>query len=518
MTQADHKQTDPLFDVEILHRHIHSEWLKSAIIETMKKHEAGEKTHFYDTVPDPSDLGTDVALREAIPHAANHEELRAKIEAILVDIRETGHLKPIVHGAGRGIRAVEAWNKFVEQGMDALERHEVSSLLNTPLPSAIGGGIFMSSLRKIGDLRADRGFDRRTGFKGIKQRSEKQQSIPLEPGMIDEVVAAGVRGMEDAVSREGSDMHRAESVTCAKTDQILSWATGHLLDPILGKWEMKEVDGKENMIFSPAEDYEARKPLRHVPVKFPSGTILMADWFRIPGFNEGVRGGIEEDYSGPSINSDLGVDLRTQDHFERLGLMRVHATNSYPAVCRDADMIRVGRYDEDHDYLWKEDPDDPMNMIMRQDRVAEVDTIGRVCCDLWDINFADREVLADILVEGARILAENGNLDSFGDKVKTAPATREEALSLLDKYVEDNSVTRIDVAPGETLHLYMATGRDVGNFDLYFSSPDVQVRPYLEDMFILSSTELQIDPALVDEPDWAQGGRVQPEEDPSCGF
>ncbi|RMJ18562.1 hypothetical protein PHISP_08828, partial [Aspergillus sp. HF37] len=50
----------------------------------------------------------------------------------------------------------------------------------------------------------------------------------------------------------------------------------------------------------------------------------MADWFRIPGFNEGVRDP-EDEYR--SINSDQGIDERTRDHFERLGLMRIHTTN-----------------------------------------------------------------------------------------------------------------------------------------------------------------------------------------------
>ena len=508
MSEQPDTQSSPLFDVEILRRHFDADWLKSIITDVMAQHEAGEKTHFYDQLPAPEALGTDEALKAAIPHLSSNQQLRDKVLSVLNELREADQLKPIVHGAGRDISAVVAWNRFVENGTDGFRDHQIGSLLTTPLPEALNSAIFLASFRSIQSIRKRHGAGARDAVR-----------VPLTPDMVDEVVSACVAGVYSVASGKSVLSLSTSSINCPKTDVILQWAKDRLLDPALGRWELRKGSKGNVHAFALAEQYDPPKPIRHVQMKCTSGIILMADWFRIPGFKEGVLGGLEEDYEVPSINSDAGVDLRTRDHFERLGLVRVHTTNSYPSVIRDGDLIRVGRYDDEHDYLWHEDPQNPGNDIRNPAHAAEVEQLGNVCCDLWDVTFADRDVLADILLDGARIIAENGNLDGDGNELTGLASSREEAFDLLDKYVEKHTSTCIEVPPGQTLHLYMATGRDVSRFDQHFSSADVAVRPYIEDMFILSGTELDVDPEQVDEPGWKQGGNVSCEKGgPSCEF
>lgn len=117
----------------------------------------------------------------------------------------------------------------------------------------------------------------------------------------------------------------------------------------------------------------------------------MADWFRIEGFSEGVEAAMDPD--APDISSHMGVDLRTQACFEELGLMRIHATNCAPSVLRDGAVIRVAQVSEDDD-----DDEDA--------GIQGADHVGRICCDLWDVTFADREILIDIIVAGREILAK----------------------------------------------------------------------------------------------------------------
>jgi hypothetical protein len=204
------------------------------------------------------------------------------------------------------------------------------------------------------------------------------------------------------------------------------------------------------------------KPIRQVEITLPSGILMMADWFRIPGFTEGVG---KDDYSKPSINSDLGIDERTRDHYERLGLMRIHTGNCVPNLIKDGEAIRVGYFDEDHEAFWTEDGE--------RCEVAMPEMAGRVCCDLWDVTFADREILIDILMAGAAAIEANGGIGDRDREVTGYPTSRERAGEMLDAYVKEHDLPRLEYAPGQALQITMASGHGTMVFCDKFNSPDV---------------------------------------------
>ncbi|WP_027234396.1 hypothetical protein [Leisingera caerulea] len=492
---------EPLFDVEILRRHITADWLKARINEAMAIHEAGEKTHFYDRPPTAAELGTDEALERALPHPANHKALQEKIADILCDLQAEGLLNPIPHGADRNVREAVEWNGLVAHGREGVSQYGWRDVMNTPMARAIGETIWSGGYDAIREAREAAGFDRNSADKP-SDRVAGKALMECNNALIDKVVASCIAKMEGCATgvlryfQIGGD-----APWCPKTDARLNWVEGELLSPALGVWHHggwnADKSKRTPSRFELIGPFDGPKPIRHVEFKSPSGTILIADWFRIPGFNEGVK---DDAVLGPSINSALGVDNRTQDHYERLGLLRVHTTNSSPRVSRDGDLIRIGYFDEDSEDLWVDDPDAEYGQRFLAEKVP--DEIGRVCCDLWDVTFADREILADILVAGGEAIAANGGIGDRGREVEGAPLTREEALALLDAYEKEHDVVRLEVEPGASLHLYMATGNRVSQFHEHFRSPDVSRHDWLEDMFILSPRALNVAAELVDAADW----------------
>ncbi|MFG6084266.1 hypothetical protein ACEUZ9_000771 [Paracoccus litorisediminis] len=488
----------PLFDLEILRRHFTAKWLEGSIRETMALHENGGKRDFHDRVPGAEELGTDEALKRAIPHLHREGDLTAKMLAVMSELRDLGLLKKIPNGSERGVSVAVEWNAFVDRGMEGEPKYGWRSIFSAPLPSEIGQSIFSAAYELIGEVRKVKGLNSSAG-NGPTERVGDKSLMPCSAELVEGVAKHAISMMESAVCGTMRLVTiGASDITCPKTDKRLDWAEDRLLDPELGTWHYPERGSKGKSRFELLQPYQAPKPIRHVEIKSPSGVIYMADWFRIPGFNEGIG---KDDRSGPSINSDEGVDLRTRDHFERLGLMRVHTTNCVPAVMRDGGVIRVGRFYEDHDDLWIEDPSHPDGMIPSEVRRPE--EIGRVCCDLWDVTFADREILADILMAGSAVITANGGKDRRGRPVSGIAATREEAFDLLDAYAADRTVTRIVFEPGQSLHVYLATGQEVEAFAEHFHSPDLGQKPWIEDMFILSERPLVVDPDLVDEADWS---------------
>ena len=364
--------------------------------------------------------------------------------------------------------------------------------MNCPFPKAITSGMWASAYDILRDLRGECGLDRTvgqsvnemTGAKAVMQISDAQVS-DLAEAMALSAVEIGT-GMTIHI---GSN----DGITCPKTDERLAWKDHSLLAPVIGAWNYPEPGVKVRPNFTDLTAFTAIMPLRHVQMTLPSGILLAADWFRIPGFTEGVQGGISDDMHGASINSDKGVDERTRDHFERLGLMRIHTTNCVPKFVCDGDAFRVGWFNEDHDMLWSKDG------VATRD-MPEI--AGSVCCDLWDVTFTDREILIDILVDGGAKISQNAGNDEHGRPVLGCPTDREEAAALLDAYVVEHDVAKLEFAPGTTLHVYMASGHGSTSFHKMFKCHELSDWPFMEEMFVISPVPLSSDPDMVDEPAW----------------
>lgn len=484
MAKAKGDRETRIFDPEIMTRHLPSEFFLACLRERYRKGR------------------TDTDLRADIPHSdasyagkrsmEHAEAMRLRILGVLCELRDLGMLKPVPNTAGRDIRPAEEWNTFVRKGPDGMSEAGIRHLMKCPLPQAINEACFFGAWFAVKDLRVARGYADHAAY-NPEEKVGPMADMPMSeedlPG-IAEAAANGAAGIATTPIWHDVGGH---AIICRRTDDYLEWKEGSVLSPRLGVWRHPK-NGKSH--FEEIVSLEKARLFRHVEIKLPSGVLLAADWFRIPGFNEGVSDPADRGADLKSINSEEGIDERTRDHYERLGLMRIHTTNCAPSLVRDGDAVRVGRLDDG-----KIDGTKP-------------EVAGRVCCDLWDVTFADREILIDILVAGGKEVAANGGLDADGSPTSGYATDRETAAALLDTYVEEHAVARLDYGPGSTLQVYMATGRGSEDFHEGFRSADLSDWPFMEDMFVLSTRQIDVDPKLLEEHDWAWPERYAVAERP----
>jgi len=509
------KKTGKLeFDPEIIRKHINAEIVHGWISSTMDGYSRGVKKSFNSPLPSAEEMGTDEALQHSLPHIFHHDALQLAVLQILGELRDQGKMRPVPFGAERGVREAVEWNRFVEKGPADAPKYGWSTLFHCPLPQAISQGIFEGAYDCIRQLRTDAGLDPHSAH-DKSGRTGAKALMPVGPEHVSQAAAAAAERAVLMGSGAKRFFSMSSEMRCPKTDQRLTWKSDSLLEPVAGIMHYGNRMTGETTRFEELGPWDAPKPLRHLKISAPSGRIYMADWFRIPGFNEGIND--QDEYSRTSINADKGVDERTQDHYERLGLMRIHTTNCVPQVTRDGIVYRIGWIDEDHEDLWDINPDDPSDYSKKDG--AWPDVIGQVCCDLWDVTFADREILIDILVAGGQRIAENGGIGDRDEPVQGAPTTREEAGTLLDEYAKNNSVAVIETEPGSELNVYMATGHGSTRFFKHFGSPDLVTPPWSEDMFLISTKELSVDPSKVDEAGWVWPERyAAPDADAVVGL
>lgn len=488
------KLRQPAFDPDIIRRHLNADIIEVGIREALARQERGESRTSWGAPTSIAEMGTDEGMKDAVPFGQDDPTFKIAFLGILGDLRTQDLLKPIPNADGRGLREVKAWNHFVDTG-EVLE-HGLHSLAACPLPRALSWGVLSGMMDVVSDLREAAGLDRHAGSYE-KERVGPKALMPMGEEHIRPIAeAAAAEALLTGSGQKG--FFSTSDITCHKTDDRLYWQDSQMLAPVLGNmiWGDRKLGTQTR--FEPLETWIEPRAIRHVEIAAPSGRILMADWFRIPGFTEGIRD--ENEFSRKSISSDQGIDIRTRDHYERLGLMRIHTTNCVPQVIREEGLLRVGHLDEDHEDLW----------IVKEDGGFEANTsampevAGRVCCDLWDVTFADREILIDIIVAGGKVIEANGGI---GDRDRPVPdyvTDRDAAGALLDAYVTENDVAVVDFEPGQTLHVYMATGHRLEKFPEKFKSPDVQMHEWFEDMFIIADHELPVDPALLDEERWVR--------------
>lgn len=477
---------EPLFDPEIITRHIPASFILDCMSQTLG--ESFTDDGVSAAVPHPMSGG---GGRRDVEHG---DAMAERILKILEELRDLGVLHPIPHGADRQVREAVEWNGFVEKGRSGISEYGLRDLMRCPLPMAIAQGAWEGAYETLRDLRVDRGFERHAGTYA-KDKVGPKADMPMTADDLPAIAEAAALSAKITGSGMKRHVMIGRDITCRKTDTRLAWKEEALLAPSLGIWHYPEWGTKGQTRWEDLGPWVAPKSMRHLEMTLPSGVLMMADWFRIPGFNEGVSDP-EDQYK--SINSDEGIDQRTRDHFERLGLMRIHTTNCVPNLVKDGEAIRVGWLDEDHDCFWTDDG-------KRKD-VAMPESLGRICCDLWDATFTDREILIDILVAGGEKLAANGGVDERDREVSGYATSREEASALLDAYAAEHSyVRRLEFEPGATLHVYMATGHGAQLFGDKFRSPDLQEWEFMDELFIISTKELEIAPEIageVEEADW----------------
>lgn len=135
-----------------------------------------------------------------------------------------------------------------------------------------------------------------------------------------------------------------------------------------------------------SEPLRDAQPIGHQSgeITFPTGRLLVSDWFRCRGFNEAIG-----DHEGASLNSDRGRVQSTLHKLSR-GLASFHLGNTCPGIyLRDgALLIGENRAMAEHD--WDSDAEEPEE--------REIDGHkGQVCTDLWAASIIDQKTLMDLL-------------------------------------------------------------------------------------------------------------------------
>lgn len=227
--------------------------------------------------------------------------------------------------------------------------------------------------------------------------------------------------------------------SCGKTDRQLSVQLNNWT-PEIWYFEPK----KNNHLV--AEPRAAENTILHTVVNFPSGHLLVADWFRIDAFTDLV-----ENNNIPSINSEAGIEARVRDCAERLGFIHVFVGNSCPGVFVKDSQLVIG-----HDY-------GEVTLPVGYEEKAHVTT------DLWWATLIDKETMITQL----------------------APTHGDAARSVVEEYIRNEDIDEIHIAPG-TYHLYF--DNDQRTFVEKFAAEGVDLtgieRPYC----MISQSELTLVP------------------------
>lgn len=412
------------------------------------------------------------------------EALFAVTRRFLEELRAEGLLAPCPNNGPRGVGPLEAWNRWLSGAYDAPPeaRDREDRYGEHRLAEAPGFKTVSNCL-----IRAVVEMERRVWERN--HPGEKYGSGSKEAPVDEAEVEAGFR---DACARIITAYAEEETPDNIGFIDLQGRQTserfmleGSFLTPVLCA---VPADYASDPV--PLPPLEAPRSVRHLELSLPSGTLVMADWFRIDGFNEGLRmllGG-EDDFE---INYADGLDARARAYFERAGLVIVQVGNTSPAAYADTPGVwRMGHVDEDHDAFWTEEGEP------RPDLTAP-EPVWRTCTDLWANTFADREVILDILMAS----------EKYPD--------RADALSAFEAYAQEYgvSVTELGV---DRIHLYVPTGHGVQaeDFSAVFRAAEITPADWREDAYVLSATPLTVDPDLLAPCDWRERARVAPDPAP----
>jgi hypothetical protein len=149
------------------------------------------------------------------------------------------------------------------------------------------------------------------------------------------------------------------------------------------------------------------EPLIELNVNFPTGELLISDWFRIPPFTTAV-----DDHYKNDVNSSFGRANLTKYHAENFNFI---ASNSYgmPAILQKGDKLLFGDIDEEVFHC-----------------PAAYTNQGRVNSGLRAITIIDKKQLIDIV---------------------SVTVGMEEATNMVNDYIKEHhrEINHINVTPGD---------------------------------------------------------------------
>jgi hypothetical protein len=483
------KDVDP-FDRPDLHPAMAS---AAAYIEEVVDREeairAIAERHFHDGALEGLKLGRSFPIEKDLIPAYNDWEPRKAFDAeisritrgLLEDLRREGFLAPCPNNGPRGVSSLEAWNRWLAGAYDVpeSERNEADRWGERRLDEAPGFKTVQNCLiRAVVDMESKVWEAQNPGMKrGTKRRGAKGDE---EPVLSEADVDAGFREACRRIVRAYAEEETADNLMSMELRGKQEGENFVLQDSFLTP-VLCSRSGDYRAAPVPLPSLEAPKSVRHIEMSLPSGVLVMADWFRIPGFKEGLDSILDND-DHYEINYAKGLDARARDYFEKAGLVIVQVGNTSPAAFDDTPGVwRMGHVDEDDEIFWTEEGE-------RRDDVAMPEEAWKTSTGLWANTFADREVVVDILMASG------------------AYPARDDALQALVEYSKEYGVSMTDLGV-DRLHVYMPTGNGtlMDDFEDVFRAAELDYPDWRNDAYVLSAAPLTVDPDIIDECGWIEG-------------
>lgn len=396
--------------------------------------------------------------------------------ALMGDLRDAGILAPCPNNGPREVGPLHAWNAFIKGDPDsnpngelAFEKVMMRHALNRAPAFQLIRNIMVRTSIDMGDaIWLEDNPEKAPHMRDVNDKDR----IPVS--RIPDLFRAIREGIVESFSTEdpGTNLLGSDGLE-GRSDGTRYILAGSFLTPVLAMQPKSIHDNP-----TPLPILEEPKYIRHLELEMPSGILVMADWFRIEGFNEGLKAmiGADDHYE---INTASGLDARARDYCEKAGIAIVQVGNTSPKCYSGGERVwRMGYLDEDHEDFWNEDGE-PAAL----ERPAQ---LWGTCTDLWANTFGDREAVISILEASGKY------------------ETRAAAEEALDAYtLVDCDAAQVDLGV-DRLHLYLPTGPGIhkGNFNDVFRADEITHTEWMEDYYILSGAPLSVDPDLVEDCSW----------------
>ncbi|MFX4300002.1 hypothetical protein [Pseudosulfitobacter pseudonitzschiae] len=387
------------------------------------------------------------------------------------DLRIQGYCAPCPNNGPREVGSMTAWNLWMKGKFEGEDLPFDIQILRHRLNDSPAFAMVEGIIMRAGFEVSDRIWMEEHPGEKKTYAPDEEKIIPA--ARIPEIFSVAREALLECFTHEKDRimMMRTENLR-SSNDGAYYVLAGSFLKPELA---LRPEDYTKDPIALPA--LSAPSYIRHLEIPMPSGKLVMADWFRIDGFQEGIEALCgDDDYD---INTAKGLDQRARDYFEKAGIAIVQVGNTSPDAISETDGIwRMGYFDEDHDEFWTDDE--------KRSDVGQPDISWKTCTDLWANTFADRETVISVLMAS----------EIYGD--------RSAAGAALDDYIEQSyGANCIDLGVS-TLHLYAPTGAGIhkGNFNTTFKASEIEQRDWIDDMYILSRETLTVDPELIEEETW----------------